>query len=153
MYLAIVDEPRTQGLPVAGHGREDELRRTARPEDGTPAAAMIAETRGNAEVVSSWDAAKAEALFARFRANGTAQCPTLVQLRKFASTGDAAFVADARLKYVPASVRQMWQARLAGPLRQILPYATKAYPKQLETVGAMQKAGVWILAGTDSGPG
>jgi Amidohydrolase family len=182
VYFAIVDEATKQHIPIAGHvpfevsaleasnagqrsiehltrvlwacsRREDEIRSEIRPIDSTPAAEHIAGTKGDVEAIESFDAKKAAALFGRFRKNGTAQCPTLVQLRKFASTADPAFVADPRLKYVPHSVKQMWQERLEGPLKEVRSYSVKVYPKQLQLVNDMQKAGVMIIAGTDAGWG
>jgi Amidohydrolase family len=143
----------TLSLLWACSRREDEIRSEIRPIDSTPAAEHIAGTKGDVEAIESFDPKKAAALFGRFRKNGTAQCPTLVQLRKFASTADPAFVADPRLKYVPHSVKQMWQERLEGPLKEVRPYSVKVYPKQLQLVNDMQKAGVMIIAGTDAGWG
>ena len=39
----------------------------------------------------------------------------------------------------------MWEGRLNGPLKEVLPYAVKIYPKQLQLVNEMQKAGVMII--------
>jgi hypothetical protein len=182
VYFAIVDEAKRQRIPIAGHvpfevsaleasnagqrsiehltrvlwgcsRREDEIRARFRPIDSTPAGGHIAGAKGDVEAIESFDTKKAAALFASFRKNGTAQCPTLVQLRKFASTADPAFISDPRLKYVPLSVRHLWEERLKGPLKEVLPYAIKIYPKQLQLVNAMHKAGVLIMAGTDAGWG
>ena len=161
VYFAIVDEGKRQHIPIAGHvpfevsaleasnagqssiehltrvlwacsRREDEIRSKIRPSDSTPPQQNIAGEKGDVEAIESFDTKKAALLFARFRSNGTAQCPTLVQLRKFASTADPSFVADPRLKYVPLSVRRMWKERLKGQLKEVLPYAVKVYPKQLQ---------------------
>jgi hypothetical protein len=182
VYFAIVDEAKRQRIPIAGHvpfevtaleasnagqrsiehltrvlwgcsRREDEIRARSRPSDSTPAGGGIAGAKGDVEAIESFDGKKAAALFASFRKNGTAQCPTLVQLRKFASTADPSFISDPRLKYVPVSVRQMWKERLKGPLKEVLPYAIKIYPRQLQLVNDMQKTHVLILAGTDAGWG
>jgi hypothetical protein len=182
VYFAIADEGKRQHIPIAGHvpfevsaleasnagqrsiehltrvlwgcsRREDEIRARIRPSDSTPPELHIAGAKGDVEAIESFDTKKAAALFARFRSNGTAQCPTLVQLRKFASTDDPALISDPRLKYVPLSVRQMWQERLKGPLKEVLPYAVKIYPEQVQLVHEMQEAGVTIIAGTDAGWG
>ena len=121
VYYAIVDEAAKQQIPVAGHvplaisaldasnagqrsiehltrvlwacsSREDEIRRSIRPTDSTPAAGAIAGTKGDAEAIETYDEARASALFERFRSNHTAQCPTLVQLHKFASSSEAALL-------------------------------------------------------------
>jgi hypothetical protein len=182
VFFAMADEAKAQRLPMAGHvpfsvtaaeasdaglvsiehltrvlwacsRREDEIRATIRPADGKPATGARAGLQGDAEAVDGYDPGKAAAFFSRLRRNGTASCPTLVQLRKFASSADPAFVADPRLRYVPRSVREDWEARRSGPLARALPFATRAYPHQLEVVRAMHEAGVTILAGTDAGWG
>lgn len=182
VYFAIADEAKKQHIPFAGHvpfevsaleasnaaqrsiehltrvlwgcsRREDEIRARFRLSDSTPAQENIAGAKGDVEAIESLETKKTAALFASFRRNGTAQCPTLVQLRKFASTSDPAFISDPRLKYVPLSVRHLWEERLKGPLKEVLPNAVKIYPKQLQLVNAMHKAGVLIIAGTDAGWG
>jgi len=97
---------------------------------------------------------KANALFARFAQNETWQCPTLTQLRGSAFLDDAGFTNDPRLKYMPPGIRAFWNPK-NNPLyrsatsvdytaqRQLL-------AKALEIVAAMHRAGVGILAGTDT---
>lgn len=181
-YFAIVDEAKKQRLPFAGHlpfsvsaveasdagqrsiehltrllpactGREAEIRRELVETSKDVIAARAAGFRADAEAAASYDPKKAATLFAVFRRNRTWQCPTLVQLRKFVHTSDASFINDERLKYIPASVRAEWRSRLAGPLAEFAPYVKQSFPKQVELVGAMNAAGVPILAGTDSGWG
>ena len=104
-------------------------------------------------LLDSHDEAKAAALIAAFRAKGTWQCPTLVVLRANASLDDRTFTTDARLKYMPAEVRAGWTSQ-SSPLRS---WKTKedydvdrrTLQLQLRIVGAMQRAGVNLLAGTD----
>jgi imidazolonepropionase-like amidohydrolase len=180
-YFAIVDECRKRRIPFAGHvpllvtageasdagqksvehltrvllscsSREAEIRRGLVVPGPTVSAGNRAGFMAEGEAADSYDAAKAARLFARFRKNGTWQCPTLVQLRKLASTDDPAFTNDDRSRYVPRAVRADWEERrkrLAG----ILPFAKRFYPKDLEVVRAMREAGVGLLAGTDAGWG
>src|SRR5205085_10375306 len=58
--------------------------------------------------------------------------------------------ADSRLKYIPSSVRESWrtaftQRTAAGDAEQ----RKRRFQKTLEIVGAMRRAGVRMLAGTD----
>jgi hypothetical protein len=98
---------------------------------------------------------KAAALFAAFRKNGTWQCPTLTLLRSIAYIDDASLTNDPRIKYMPRWARQEWTPQNASNLygqrsTADMAFAKKEFQKQLELVGAMQTAGVGILAGTDT---
>ncbi len=97
----------------------------------------------------------AEALFARFKANGTRQCPTLTVLRAFGSLDDPKFTEDPRLKYVEPFARAFWNPKLDFRMKSMKPedFAAqrKAFESTLETVEALGRAGVPILAGTDEG--
>jgi len=172
-YFGIAEEAKKEGINFAGHvpftvsaaeasdsgqktiehltgiiihcsSRESELRRQV-IQAGPPQRGRI-----EAEALQSYDMAKAEALFARFVKNGTWQCPTLTVLRSTASLGDSEFRNDPRLKYMPAQVRQRWETRADSRVGNA-PFAKRVYQKELEIVRAMNKAGVPILAGTDTG--
>jgi hypothetical protein len=107
----------------------------------------------NERVLASYDDKKASALFGVFVRNGTWHCPTLTVLRSMASLDDPQFTSDPRLKYMPATIRNSWlpknDVRLStkGPLDYALDRRT--FQKQLEVVGAMRRARVKIIAGTD----
>jgi hypothetical protein len=108
----------------------------------------------NEALLATYDQAKASALFARFVKNGTWQCPTLTVLRSMGSLNAAAFTADPRVKYIPKAVRDSWN--LANDPRNATRTAAdnavdkRLFAKYLEVVGAMHKAGVRIIAGTDT---
>jgi imidazolonepropionase-like amidohydrolase len=91
-------------------------------------------------------------LFARFVRNGTWQTPTLVALRAPAFAGDPAFEDDPRVSTVPEPVRQYWTMQLAEMKHWGKDAADRRarFDAQLQTVGAMQRAGVKILAGSDT---
>lgn len=98
---------------------------------------------------------QAATLFAVFKKNDTWQCPTLRLLRSIAYIDDPSFTNDIRVKYMPRWARQEWTlsnasnpygSRSSGDMA----FAKKEFQKQLELVGAMQRAGVGILAGTDT---
>jgi imidazolonepropionase-like amidohydrolase len=182
VYFAIADEAKKQHIPFAGHvplsisaeeasdagqrsiehltqvlpscsSRETEIRRELATVANSLNAARLAGFRADAEAAESYDRSKAATLFARFRRNGTWQCPTLAQRRKFVVSDDPNFINDRRLKYIPASARERWRTLLTGPMAQAVPYAKRSFPKQVEMVGTMRAAGVMILAGSDAGWG
>jgi imidazolonepropionase-like amidohydrolase len=96
-----------------------------------------------------------ESLFATLKANGTRQCPTLTVLRALGSLDQAKFTDDPRIKYVDPFTRMFWNPKTDFRLKAMKPedFAAqrKAFEWSLERVGAMGRAGVPILAGTDEG--
>ena len=104
------------------------------------------------EMLETYSPQKVAALSEVFKSNGTWQCPTLVLLRMFAYGNEPEFLADPRLKYMPPSMTRSWDpAKLDGDRTpQDFAYSRKEFQKDLEVVGAMAKAGVGMLAGTDS---
>lgn len=182
VFFAIVDEAKIQHLPTVGHvpfsisageasdaglksiehltqvllacsNREAEISRELSSAATSLATARVAAARADAEATESFDPKKAARLLARFRKNGTWQCPTLVQRQKFLMSDDPRFVNDERLKYVPFSVRERWRSTMAGPQADLVPYAKRSFAKQLQLIGMMRRAGVGLLAGTDAGWG
>lgn len=174
-YLAIADEARKDGIPYAGHvpgsvstveasssgqksfehlhgillscsTREDDLRKDP--------LAYFAEQKAELETFSE---EKAAALFATFKKNGTWQVPTLVVLRNAALYSDPeysrTFSNPSRLRYVPYALKMMWSMGidLAPKMTpENLAISRRYFQWELQVVGEMQKAGVGILAGTDS---
>ncbi len=173
-YFGIADESKQQGITFVGHvpntvspaeasdagqksiehltgiligcsDKEQGLR-----DDVVEARSPAARARTQAAALESYDARKAADLFARFVKNQTWQCPTLTVLRSNAYLGDENFRRDGRLKYIPRQIQQRWSMRIANR-NEDNHRAKKVLQKELEIVGAMQKAGVPILAGTDTG--
>jgi tetratricopeptide (TPR) repeat protein len=103
--------------------------------------------------LDTYDAGRASQLFARFRKNGTWQCPTLIVNRSFAYRNDPSYRDDSRLKYLPRSVRASWTPEshrgIAGDKPEDFAYSKRLFQKDLELVAAMNRAGVGIIAGTD----
>lgn len=176
-YFAIADEARKQGLVFAGHipvsidaiEASDSGQKSVEHLTGILLAASADEAALRAEltakngsemfdvgvgrkVLASYDPVKAAALFQHFARNGTWVTPTLTVLRAYASLDDAKFVADDRLKYLPASMRADWKPT-ATPAAKLTPedfsFMKARYRKQLKIVGAMHRSGVQLLAGTD----
>ncbi|MBI1790480.1 MAG: amidohydrolase family protein [Acidobacteria bacterium] len=110
--------------------------------------------RINARAAETYSGEKAAALFTLFRQNATWQTPTLTVLRAMASLGDRDFTNDSRLRYIPAPLQQFWNPATSFIFKE---FATEdfarqkqIYRRQLEIAGALHRAGVEMLAGTDT---
>ncbi len=174
-YFAIADEAKQQGITFVGHvpnsvssaeasdagqksiehltgiliassDKEAELRDKLVKADSPQA-------RGRVQTMAldTYNDKKAANLIAHFVKNQTWQCPTLTVLRSSAYLGEEKFRRDGRLKYIPRLQQQRWNFRLANRSGGDDAVEKKVLQKQFEIVGAMQKAGVPILAGTDRG--
>src|SRR6266446_6918839 len=115
---------------------------------------LAAHAQAEARSVESYDHEKATALFARLAANGTWQVPTLALLRGFAFYDDPAFMRDNRLRFITPELREQWDKRRLAPsndpFRGDAATRRRLFEKQLEVVGAMNRASVPIMAGTDT---
>jgi imidazolonepropionase-like amidohydrolase len=79
-----------------------------------------------------------------------------VVLRTYAWWNDPETRANARIEYLPVAIRQFWVKSPFTRLMDSIPPAAaaaqhKTFDLELEIVGRMHRAGVGILAGTDSG--
>ncbi len=104
-------------------------------------------------VVETFDQATAQSLFALFVKNGTWQTPTLTLLR--AEIDDPLPANDPRLKYLSKDVRAKWDAGYYGnvppePRSAIVKLSKVQFDESMKLVGLMYRAGVPILAGTDT---
>jgi hypothetical protein len=174
-YFGIGDEAKRQGLPFVGHvplsvspaeasdagqksiehltgiliecsDKEAELR-----EEIVQAHSPGVRARAEAIALETYNNRKAAELFERFVKNETWQCPTLTVLRSNAYLGDESFRSDRRLKYVSLQIKERWSLRIANRNEGNYTNAKRVYQKELEIVGAMRRAGVEFLAGTDTG--
>jgi imidazolonepropionase-like amidohydrolase len=176
-YFAIADEARKLGMPFEGHVPDaitveeasDAGQRSMEHLLGvalgtsTEEDALFAERSTNLSgdfyreylrAEATYDDSKAQGLFARFIKNGTWQCPTLVVLRSYAHFDDGQFMHREWLRYLPAPGPAYWK----GESEQASRYMTAAdwadahreFLEELKLVGRMYRAGVGILAGTDS---
>ena len=97
---------------------------------------------------------KADAVFGKLRKNHTWQCPTLTVLRSMAYSEDPSYSNDPRLKYIPRDIVSSWNPKadqfLKNRTDEDWAISRKLFSKDLELVGAMERAGVDILAGTDT---
>lgn len=137
------------GLLLAVSSQETELRRefaVAARLPATPERAALLRSLG-VRLLETHDAARAAALFAKLKANGTWQVPTFPVLRLL-EPQDAT---DPRLKYMPAPMRAGWARRASEPrAAEEIAYQRNVFQRRLELVGEMHRAGVGILAGSDS---
>jgi imidazolonepropionase-like amidohydrolase len=104
-------------------------------------------------IIETFDEATAQSLFARFVKNGTWQCPTLTLLR--AQIDDPLLTTDPRLKYLSKEVRMKWDAGYykgvpPEPRAAIVQLSREQFDESIKIVGLMFRAGVPILAGTDT---
>ncbi|WP_020577458.1 amidohydrolase family protein [Actinopolymorpha alba] len=102
----------------------------------------------------SYDHKKAAALFAQLVANGSRQVPTLT-VHQVVDRPDDFSPDDERLKYLPASRLREWQWQieelyLAGRTPEEFAQHRELFGHRLRLVGAMRRAGVPIMAGTDT---
>jgi len=109
--------------------------------------------RLNMRVVETFDEATAQSLFALFVKNRTWQCPTLTLLR--AQIDDPLLANDPRLKYLSKEVRAKWDDGYyknvpPGPRAAIVKLSRLQFDESVRLVGLMYRAGVPILAGTDT---
>ena len=174
-YFGIADEAKQQGITFVGHvpnavsageasdagqksiehltgivlqcsDKETELREEiVKPKDQGSRARAMATAR------ETYNPKKAADLFVRFVKNQTWQCPTLTVLRSSAYLDDENLRRDGRLKYIPRQLQQRWSVRIATMDENDSARAKKSFQKEMEIVGAMRKAGVQMLAGTDAG--
>ena len=170
--FAIADEAKKQGIPFVGHVpdavRASEASKAGQKsfehligifEGSSPLEdEFIKGTKTEKQFLSTYDAKRAEALFALLAKNQTWQCPTLVWERGGNLIDQTDFAHDTRAKYVPAYWKDVTWKRFTDEVEHDFntdDLATrKAFvEKELEVVKAMHRAGIPFLAGTDTPPG
>ncbi len=109
--------------------------------------------RLNMRVIETFDEAAGRSLFAQFVKKRTWQCPTLTLLR--AQIDDPLPANDPRLKYLSREVRAKWDDGYyknvpPGPRAAIVKLSRLQFDESVRIVGLMYRAGVPILAGTDT---
>jgi hypothetical protein len=178
-YFAIIDESRKQNIFVEGHVpiqvsaweapdakqksfehlygiamacsiREEELQARM-----VPTAAMKERALITADAARSYSEPKCNRLFARLKANGNWQAPTLTVLRSFSLLNDPQFTNDGRLRYVAGWFRDWLSAkddfRLKSWSSADFALEGELFEFSKRLVGAMFRSGVPLLAGTDTG--
>ncbi len=104
-------------------------------------------------MLDTWDKDKAADLYKLFVKNQTWQTPTLMVKYTQTFIDDLFRAGDERTKFMPAKTLEWWSpeknffARYRTP--EYIVFKKRLFQKELEITGAMQRAGVPILAGTD----
>jgi imidazolonepropionase-like amidohydrolase len=173
-YFAAADEAKKDGIVFAGHV-PDKIRATEASNAGqksiehltgvfegcsTVEDELMAAPRGpgRGRFLSTYDPARAKALIALFVKNQTWQVPTLYWERGEWLIEQTNSGPDPLLKYAPAAWRERsWPMFTAGISKDWstdpLADREKFFQAELKMVGEMKKAGVPILAGTDTAAG
>ncbi len=104
-------------------------------------------------MIDTFDQETAQGLFSLFVKNHTWQCPTLTVLRS--QIDDPLDTTDPRLKYLSDEVRAKWEAGYYNgvppePRAAIVDLNRRAFEEDKKIVGLMYRAGVSLLAGTDT---
>jgi imidazolonepropionase-like amidohydrolase len=175
-YFAVVDEAHKLGIPFAGHVPDairveeasDAGQKSMEHLQGVALGASSEEevlfatkyvqagdfVRRDLRAETTYDESMAAALFARFIKNGTWQCPTLVVNRSYQHLDDGIFMHKEWLKYVPGDMRNHWKnlSEDYGKHRfaQQWDEGHREFQEELKLVGRMYRAGVPILAGSDT---
>jgi hypothetical protein len=107
-----------------------------------------------ADAYRSLDQAKCQALFAKLRQNETWQVPTLTVRRVWGRLDDSKFTSDVRLAYIDRRSRDRWEERIQPQLRRWtnreFQLARDIFAMDEHVLGAMFRAGVPLMAGTDA---
>jgi amidohydrolase family protein len=108
------------------------------------------------QAINTYSAEKAVSLYKTFVLNETYHCPTLVIHRAWGSLSNPGFFNDASLRYVPKRQRQSVNTYLDASRSWSMErkaVAERLYKYRLRMVGEMNRAGVKLLAGTDTAYG
>ena len=173
-FLAIAAEAHKQNIPIAGHvpfsvsaleasdagqkslehlwgiylscsSREDELR-SEMLRGGVNLSGSERIRLEFDEAAASYDEGKAAKVFAHLARNRTWVVPTFTAVLPISRAFDVQVTGDPRLKYIPPTVHKRWSEAMSagGAIKD------KSFERKLQVVGAMQRAGVPLLAGTDA---
>ena len=134
---------------------ETELRNWPEPEVKNEDYSVIPRNiaaRGT-RMLDTYDETKARQVFTHLVKNQTWQVPTLITKRSLALIDEIVRVNDDRLKYIPEATQRRWGPQENFLLRYRTPeyivYNKRLFQKELELVGAMHRAGVPFMTGTD----
>lgn len=171
-YLAAAAEAQKQGLPIAGHV-PDKVRITEVVSAGQKSIEHLMGifegcsreedkfTRGEGDLkllLATQDQAKCDALVALLAHSQTWQAPTLAWQRGGTFLDQRDLKHDPLDKYVPAywrdvTWRRFTEEMMPGLLHDPLALRQEYFADNLRMVGALHRAGVPFLAGTDTAPG
>jgi hypothetical protein len=150
------------GMLIACSTREAELLKSAQETSAAIAAGRLPSTgflgpeyrRRQSLALETYSPEKAETVLRVLKRNHTWQCPTLTVLRSTAFSDDPAFTNDPRLKYMPRDIASSWDPKadmfLKTKTADDWALSKKVFTRELALVGDIERAGVEILAGTDT---
>jgi imidazolonepropionase-like amidohydrolase len=133
-------------------GKEDELRQAARAARARHDAKALADI--DLQAIDTYSPEKAGALWARFKKNGTWVVPTLASIAAIPPPKETLEEQsrNPQLDYIPRALREQWDPR--SPDNQMPASAQawwqKQYANDFKLAGEMHRAGVRMLAGSDS---
>ncbi|MFF2852497.1 hypothetical protein ACFVT5_40305 [Streptomyces sp. NPDC058001] len=152
-------------LLLATSGRESEIRRALAKVRIDPALGSSFERYASWfrqvhavewEAVRTYDVGRTRALFDRLAANGTRVVPTLTVHHSLERT-DQLPTDSPEFKYLPAWMTEywptIWSGLTAGRTARDTARIRQIYEHRLRLVGELHRAGVPLLAGTDTGTG
>ncbi|HEY1421877.1 MAG TPA: amidohydrolase family protein [Candidatus Acidoferrum sp.] len=121
----------------------------------SPAQSRARESRWLHRLLEEYSPEKCAALLAKFKEKDVWQTPTLVLLKNDAfPTLENRVTVDERAKYIPNNILATWKKSRAEQMKGISAQDSDLHSQLLQKsmliVSEMQKAGVKILAGTDS---
>ncbi|HZS09858.1 MAG TPA: amidohydrolase family protein [Blastocatellia bacterium] len=106
-------------------------------------------------MLDTWNEQKATQIYRQLARHNTWQVPTLVVKYVQTFIDDIHRAGDERVKFIPPSVREWWSPDKGFFFRYRTPeyivFRKRLFQKELEITGAMRRAGVQFLAGSDLG--
>jgi imidazolonepropionase-like amidohydrolase len=177
-FLAIAEEAKKQNIPFGGHvpfsvsvleasdagmksmehlygialacaAREEEIQNELIKGGADLPAATLHRLDIEASFASYSDK-KAAQVFSHLARNHTWQVPTFAAEVPDSRLFDISVTTDARLRYIPPSVQERWSKTAATESAAGMSPWGKFMEQRLQMVGAMHRAGVPVLAGTDA---
>jgi hypothetical protein len=175
-FLAVAEEATKQNLPFAGHvpfsvpaleassagqksmehlyglalacsTREDEIRNEL-VKGGADVTFSLLDHLEIEEAGASYSEEKAARVFARLAKNRTWQVPTFAADLPDSRSFDLRVTDDNRLRFIPPFFQEQWSKRATSGAG-LSPWG-KFFERRLHMLHAMHRAGVPVLAGTDS---
>jgi len=144
-------------LPACSSEGEEELTRKMK-ETWETSPLSLPHVRARVKLLAdiTYSEKKAAELFACFVKNSTWVCPTLIILHRLSFRDEEELVNDPRLKYMPLSTKDSWNPKnndlVACATGEGQADGRKLCENNLAIVGSMRRAGVGLLAGTDTTP-
>ncbi len=173
-YLSIAKEAQKDGIPFVGHvpleiGVDEASNAGQRSIEHLMGILLYSSSKSdelkadlmkgtninqlNDKLVDTYDPSRAAALDALFVKNKTWQAPTLTIRYARPYLHELQASNDPRLKYMPNTIVESWGPRLdqrqpTSP--EVIASRKRLFQKELEVVASMHRAGVNLLAGTDT---